>query len=365
LDEPLEGGPAIARARLTIDLEAIAANWRALDALSAPGVETAAVVKADAYGLGVARVGPVLAAAGARSFFVALAEEGAVLREALGPEPDIFVFAGLMPGDASLVQAHRLVPCLNSPGQIADFERTLAGRPCAVQLDSGMNRLGLEPAELNDALPALARLAPALAISHLACADEPAHPMNRAQAAAFEALAGHLPGIRRSLAATGGILLGRAWHFDLVRPGIGLYGGRPYAGARPVVRLSLPVVQVREVAEGEAVGYGAAWTAVRPSRIATVSAGYADGLARALGRGHLALFAGETAVPVVGRVSMDLLTVDVTGLEEVPASLDILNDFQGIDAVADVAGTIGYEVLTSLGPRYDRVYKEAPPPECA
>jgi alanine racemase len=131
------------------------------------------------------------------------------------------------------------------------------------------------------------------------------------------------------------------------------------------VRLSLPVVQVREVAEGEAVGYGAAWTAVRPSRIATVSAGYADGLARALGRGHLALFAGETAVPVVGRVSMDLLTVDVTGLEEVPASLDILNDFQGIDAVADVAGTIGYEVLTSLGPRYDRVYKEAPPPECA
>jgi alanine racemase len=352
----------MARARLTIDLDAVAANWRALDALSAPTVETAAVVKADAYGLGAARVGPALAAAGARSFFVALAEEGALLREALGADPAIYVFAGLMPGDAALVRTHALVPCLNSPGQIADFARDCAGLPCAVQLDTGMNRLGLEPAELNDALPTLSRLAPILAISHLACSDEPAHPMNLAQAAAFEALTSHLPGTRRSLAATGGTLLGEAGHFDLVRPGIGLYGGRPYADARPVVRLSLPVVQVRDVGEGEAVGYGAAWTAVHPSRIATVSAGYADGLSRALGRGHLALFAGETAVPVVGRVSMDLITVDVTGLRDVPASLEILNDFQGVDALADVAGTIGYEVLTSLGHRYERVYKEAPSP---
>lgn len=171
--------------------------------------------------------------------------------------------------------------------------------------------------------------------------------------------------MRRSLAATGGTLLGAAWHFELVRPGIGLYGGRPFADARPVVRLALPVVQVREVAGGEAVGYGAAWTAARPSRIATVAAGYADGLARALGRGRLALLAGETAVPVVGRVSMDLITVDVTGLEDIPVTLDIVNEFQGIDALADAAATIGYEVLTSLGRRYDRVYKEAPPPEPA
>lgn len=268
-----------------------------------------------------------------------------------------------MPGDARLVREHALVPCLNSHGQIADFARDLPGHPCAVQLDSGMNRLGLEAAELNDALPALRRLAPVLAISHLACADEPDHPMNRAQAAAFEVLAAHLPGTRLSLAATGGILLGQAWHHDLVRPGIGIYGGRPATAMRPVVRLALPVVQVRDVGEGEGVGYGAAWTALRPSRIATVAAGYADGLSRALGRGHLSLFAGETAVPLVGRVSMDLVTVDVTGVDDVPATLDILNDFQGIDAVAEVAGTIGYEVLTSLGRRYERVYKEAPLPE--
>lgn len=352
---------AIARARLIVDLDAITANWRALDALTGAGVETGAVVKADAYGLGAASVGPALAAAGARSFFVALAEEGALLREALGPGPAIHVFSGLMPGDAALVRSHRLIPCLNSPGQIADFARDCAGLPAAVQLDSGMNRLGLEPAELADALPTLARLAPVLVISHLACADEPGHPLNRAQAAAFAALTARLPGVRRSLAATGGILLGPAWHFDLVRPGVGLYGGRPFLDARPVVRLALPVVQVREVAAGEIVGYGAGWTAVRPARVATVSAGYADGLSRALGGGRLALFAGETAVPVIGRVSMDLLTVDVTGLADVPATLDLLNDFQGVDAVADAGGTIGYEVLTSLGRRYDRVYKGAPP----
>ena len=362
---PPRGAAAIARARLTIDLDAIAANWRALDALSDTGVETGAVVKADAYGLGAARVAPALAAAGARSFFVALAEEGAALREALGPGPAIYVFAGLMPGDAALVRSHALVPVLNSPAQVADFDRDLAGLPCAVQLDSGMNRLGLEPAELNDALPALERLQPVLAISHLACADDPGHPMNAAQVAAFQTLAGHLPGTRLSLAATGGILLGPRYHFDLVRPGIGLYGGRPFADARPVVRLSLPVVQVRDVGAGESVGYGAAWTAVRASRIATLSSGYADGLARALGRGHLALFAGETAVPMVGRVSMDVITADVTGLEEVPASLDILSDFQGVDALADAAATIGYEVLTSLGHRYERDYKGGPLPEPA
>jgi alanine racemase len=362
-----ERGPvAIARARLTIDLDAIAANWRALDALSAPEVETAAVVKADAYGLGAARVGPALAAAGATSFFVALAEEGAALREALGPGPAIYVFAGLMPGDAALVRSHALVPCLNSPGQVEAFETELAGRLCALQLDSGMNRLGLEAQELEAVLPRVRRLAPVLAISHLACADEPDHPMNVAQRAAFAALAPRLPGVRLSLAATGGVLLGARFHYGLTRPGVGLYGGLPFAAARPVISLALPVVQVRDVAPGEAVGYGAAWTAPRPSRVATVSAGYADGLPRALGSGHLSLFADGTPVPVVGRVSMDLVTVDVTTLPTVPDSLEIVNDIQVVDTVAKAAGTIGYEILTSLGHRYDRVYKgAAPPPETA
>ncbi len=315
------------------------------------------MVKADAYGLGAATVGPALAAAGVRTFFVALAEEGAVLRDAIGPDPAILVFAGLMPGDAPLMRGKRLVPCLNSPQQIDDFLSLLPDQPCAVQVDSGMNRLGLEPTELAAALPLLPRLAPILVMSHLACADEPDHPMNHAQAAAFESLSAHLPGVRASLAATGGILLGPTHHFGLTRPGIGLYGGLPFAAARPVVTLSLPVIQVRDVAEGEAVGYGAAWMAPHPARIATVSAGYADGLPRALGDGRLALFAGETALPVIGRVSMDLLTVNVTGLEEVPETLDILNAHQGVDAVARAAGTIGYEILAGLGGRYERVYK--------
>jgi alanine racemase len=354
---PSRQEPAIARARLTVDLDAIVANWRALDALSGPSVETAAVVKADAYGLGAAAVGPALARAGVRSFFVALAEEGASLREALGPGPAIHVFAGLMPGDAELVRAFDLVPCLDSPAQLGDFARSLPGRPCALQLDSGMNRLGLEPAELAAAAGLLPRLAPMLAISHLACADEPAHPMNAAQAAAFTAAAAALPDVRLSLAATGGILLGPDFHYGLTRPGIGLYGGLPFAAARPVVALALPVVQVREVAPGEAVGYGAVWTAPRPSRIATVAAGYADGLPRALGGRGLALYAGKARCPLVGRISMDLITVDVSDLPEVPDALEILNEFQTIDTLAAAAGTIGYEILTSLGARYDRVYK--------
>ena len=168
--------------------------------------------------------------------------------------------------------------------------------------------------------------------------------MNAAQAATLAALAAHLPGVRLSLAATGGILLGAPFHFGLVRPGIGLYGGLPFAAAAPVVALSLPVVQVRDVARGEAVGYGAGWTAAEPARIATVSAGYADGLLRALGDGGFDLFAGDVRCPVVGRVSMDLVTVDVTGLELVPPALDILGPHQGVDDLARAAGTIGYEI---------------------
>ena len=217
-------------------------------------------------------------------------------------------------------------------------------------------------ADLDAEAVLIARLAPVLALSHLACADEPEHPMNRRQAETLARLATRLPGLRLSLAATGGILLGAGYHHGLTRPGIGLYGGLPFAAARPVVTLSLPVIQVRDVAPGETVGYGAAWTAARPSRIALVAAGYADGLLRAIGGGNVALYAAGTACPLVGRVSMDLITADVTDLAEEPASLEILNARQTIDDLGRAAGTIGYEILTSLGARYDRVYKEAPPP---
>jgi len=342
---------------LTIDLPAIAANWRALDALSPCHCETGAVVKADAYGLGAARVAPVLAATGARSFFVALAQEAVALRKVLGPGPAIWVFGGLMPGDAEALVATNAWPLLNSPAQVAAFRSACGGTPCGLQLDSGMNRLGLEPSEL--AALDLTGLDLRLVMSHLACADTPEHPQNGTQLDAFRQMATGFGGVPRSLAATGGTVMGAGYHFDMTRPGVGLYGGLPFAGAHPVVTLDLPVIQVRDVGPGESVGYGATWRADRPRRIATLAAGYADGLHRALGTGGVVYWAGDTPCPGAGRVSMDLVTVDVSHLDEVPASLRLLGPSQGIDALADAAGTIGYEVLTSLGPRFDRVYKGA------
>lgn len=347
----------MARAELTIDLGAIVANWRALDALSAPGCETAAVLKADAYGCGAARVGPALMAAGCRTFFVALAEEGAELRETLGTGPEIFVLSGLLPGDAALMRDAALAPVLNSTEQVRAFRAALPGAACAIQLDTGMNRLGIEAADLALATLDLNMLRPRLVMSHLACADTPSHPMNAAQLGAFSAMTLALPGVRRSLAATGGTLLGPLHHMEMTRPGVGLFGGLPFREARPVVSLSLPVIQTRTVLPGEAVGYGAAWTARRPSRVATLSSGYADGLIRAMGD-RARVFAEGTPCPVIGRVSMDLIGVDVTGLAGVPDRLEILGPHQGVDALAEAAGTIGYEILTALGSRHARNYKE-------
>ncbi len=335
---------------LTIDLAALAANWRALDALS--GGETGAVVKADGYGLGAPLVARTLASAGARSFFVAVAEEGVALRATLGPTPRIFVFSGHMPGDGDMIRDAGLIPMLNSVEQMTRQIEILPDHPFGLQLDTGMNRLGMEPAEwaaLRDI--ALARN-PALIISHLACADEPDHAMNAAQLAAFREMTDGID-TPRSLSATGGILLGPDYHFDLTRPGIGLYGGLPFADAKPVAQLSLPIVQIRDLVPGETVGYGNTWSAERPTRIATLSAGYADGLIRAMGP-KATLWHGDTPCPLAGRVSMDLLTVDITDLPQTPTHLDILCPSQTVDDLADAAGTIGYEILTSLGPRYAR-----------
>jgi alanine racemase len=348
----------MATGTLTIDLDAIAANWRALDRMSGPGVQTAAVVKADAYGLGVTRVARSLAAAGARRFFVAQAEEGAAVRQALGPGPQIAVLSGHMAGDTEMIHDLDLTPMLNSLEQITRHLESLPGHPFGVQLDTGMNRLGVKMLEWQAVAPILVDAGPELLMSHLACADEPDHPLNEAQLKAFHEMTDGT-GLPRSLAATGGILLGPRYHFDLTRPGVGLYGGLPYAAAIPAVTLSLPVIQTREVAPGEAVGYGCAWVAERPSLIATVAAGYADGLPRTLSN-RARLWDGDTPCPLVGRVSMDLITVDITDLPEVPRSLDILGPNQPVDALADTAGTIGYELLTALGPRYTRRYQERP-----
>jgi alanine racemase len=340
--------------RLTIDLDALAANWRALDAMSEPEVQTAAVVKADAYGLGTGKVARALAAAGARRFFVAVAEEAWAVREALGPGPEIAVFSGHMSGDTDMIHDLDLVPMLNSIEQMTRHLEALPGHAFGVQLDTGMNRLGMEPGEWQAVRELVLEQGPRLLMSHLACADEPDHEMNARQLAAFREMTDDA-GVPRSLAATGGILLGPEYHFELTRPGIGLYGGLPFEEARLVVELELPVIQTRAVARGESVGYANSFVADRPTRIATVSGGYADGLSRMLSN-HGVLFWGDTPCPILGRVSMDLIGVDITHLREEPKALTMLGPHQGVDDLADAAGTIGYEVLTQLGPRYLRRY---------
>ncbi len=366
---------------LTIDLDAIAANWRALDAHSPPSVETAAVVKADAYGCGAARVGPALVRAGAHTFFVALPAEGALLRKSVGPGPDIYILAGYAPdtatlaeklpppaternrepaappADAAFYRAHALRPVLNSVPQATAWFLDAPGTPCAVQLDTGMNRLGMEGFEFASLgpLPEAVRLV----MSHFACADESGHALTPAQISAFRRMTDGVPR-PRSLAATAGILIGPDAHFDMTRAGIGLYGGLPFADARPAVTLHLPILQTREIGPGEPVGYGATWTATRPSRIATLSGGYADGLIRAMGNRATGFLDGRP-LPFAGRVSMDLVTLDVTGCPEAApgAMVEIIGPHQTVDDLAAAAGTIGYEILTALGSRYLRRYREA------
>ena len=346
----------MASATLSIDHDAIATNWRALDRASASGVQTAGVVKADAYGLGLGPVVQCLARAGARRFFTAGADEGVELRTSLGPGPQINILSGHMAGDTAMIRDADLTPILNSVDQVTRHLESLHGHAFGVQLDTGMNRLGMEELEWDSVAPYVLEAGPELLMSHLACADDPDHGLNALQLANFHAMTDGT-GLPRSLAATGGILLGPAYHFDLTRPGIGLYGGRPYEGAARVVTLQLPVIQTRLVAAGEPVGYACTWVAERPSLIATVQGGYADGFPRTLSNAAI-LWAGEDPCPVVGRISMDLITVDVTHLPAVPETLTLLGPQQSFDQLADTAGTIGYEILTSLGPRLKRRYLE-------
>jgi alanine racemase len=341
------------RARLTVDLDAIVANWRALDALTPPTCETAAVVKGNGYGCGAAQVGRALARAGVRTFFVAVALEGERLRDAVGPEPAIYVLAGYSRQTTARYAAHDLRPVLNSGPQARAWFGARPSAPAAVQVDTGMNRLGMEADEFAalGPLPDSVRLV----MSHMGCADEPSHPLNGAQRAEFLRLTESV-GRPRSLAATAGLLLGPDYHFNMTRPGIGLYGGWPFVDARPVVTLEAPIIQIRDLAPGESVGYAAAWTATRPSRVATVGLGYADGLIRASGARGTAWIGGRR-VPFAGRVSMDLITLDVSDCPCAPGDMvEFISASHGIDAVAEMAGTIGHEVLTALGGRFRRTY---------
>ncbi len=331
-------------------------------------------MKADAYGLGMAEVAPVLWRQGCRTYFVATPAEACALR-ALLREAVIYVLAGLIPGTAGMLRKYGLRPVLNSTEEIrewADYAaKTGAALPCAVHIDTGMNRLGLSAAEV-EAIAAAPDLWPAvtlsLVMSHLACADEPDHPKNEAQRKIFDRLRARLPKAPASLANSPGVLLGRSYLYDLVRPGIALYGGSPRRDGgsdfAPVVHLKGRILQVRTAAPGETVGYGATRTLNRPSRIATVSVGYADGVFRSLsakdGVTGFAAYAASHAAPILGRVSMDLITVDVT---DVPESLsargqwvELIGPHASAQTLARHAGTIDYEVLTNLGPRALRRY---------
>jgi alanine racemase len=352
---------------LDVDLDAIVANWRRLSTI-AGGVAAAAVVKADAYGLGAAPVAAALARAGCDTFFVAHVDEAIALRAAV-PAAAIFVLHGVARGAESALRAHRLTPVLSTPDQIAVWgaEAARIGErlPAALHLDSGMARLGLSEAEVDALAADPARLAPLdlrLVLSHLAAAEEPENPSNERQRTTFERLRAKLPEARASFANSSGVFLGRPYHFDLLRPGAALYGVAPRAGKAnplaPVVRLSARVLRLATLEAGTPVGYNGRFTTSAPTRIATVAVGYADGFFRALGGRAQAGFAGRR-LPIVGAVSMDMVTIDVSslpdGLLREGDFVDLIGgDADGVDALAEAAGTIGYEILTALGARFQR-----------
>ena len=342
----------MATATATIDLNAIRQNWQKLRSISSN--DAAAVVKANAYGLGLAQVTKALYAEGARIFFVATVEEGAELRSILGKKPDIYVFSGHMVGDTELIKNYNLIPLINSIEQLSRHSKLLREKKFGVQLDTGMNRLGLEPMEWESAKELALSLNPVLIMSHLACADDPNHKMNSKQLDIFLTLTNKI-NINKSLAATGGILLGPEYHFDLTRPGIGIYGCSPMQDCLPVLKIDIPVIQIRNIESGETVGYGNTWTSPCKKKIATISAGYADGLFRAIGK-KAKLYFEEISCPIVGRISMDLIGVDITSLKVDPVRLELINSQQTVDNIAEGAETIGYEFLTSLGNRYSRNY---------
>jgi len=365
-------------ARLTIDVDALAENWRTLSALSGRA-RCAAVVKADGYGLGYAEVAKTLYASGCRDFFVATAPEGARVRS-VAPDARIFVMNCILPGIEKLCFGYDLVPVLASMEHVAAWAHICAERgdhPCALQVDTGMNRLGVTCDEALALAADIARPAgfsPVLVMSHLACSDDPDNPMNRRQLEAFRRVAAAYPEVEMSLAASAGIILGPDYHFDLTRPGIAIYGGRASSDRRTplgtVVTAEAQIMTIREARAGDAVSYGATAQLERDSRIAVCSVGYADGYLRSLSGSGIplrsAIKSGGYAwcagfrVPVLGRVTMDITAFDVT---DVPRStvrpgdfIELFGDNVLLDEVAECAGTIGYELLTSLGYRYHRRY---------
>ena len=363
----------LAGAVLTIDLVALKDNWRRLNALAGKA-ECGAAVKGNGYGLGIEPIALALWEAGCRSFFVARPKEGEELREVL-PEATIYILDGLFAGQAEFYAKLNLCPALISIDEArewAAFGRVYGRKlPCAIHVDTGINRLGFSLTEFDSLLAdrfTMDGLNVTLLMSHLACADDPPHPLNQRQREAFAGVRAKLPGVAASLANSSGVFLGDGFTHDLVRPGIALYGGNPMQNVanpmQPVAILEGAVMQLREVAAGDTVGYSATWKADRPSRIAVLGAGYKDGVPRALSsrepHGPAQVFINDRRCPVIGRISMDMMAIDITDL---PAGsvrrgtrAEILGRHIGIDEAASWAGTISYELLTRLGSRYARLY---------
>lgn len=366
---PSPSTPSETTAELTVRLGSLAANFRESLRRAAPAA-IAPVVKANAYGMGLAPVAHALVNAGADTFFVARMEEGIALRELL-PRQRIFVLDGIAAGAASALLSHALTPVLNSLDEVAEWS-VLARRErreldAVLHVDTGMNRSGLSHNELSTLVSGIRHLLDGiklvLVMSHLARADEPDRDMNWVQLARFKAALALLPSAPASLSASAGIELGRDFLFDLVRPGLGIYGGNPVASRpnpyRTVAVLTGRVLQIRAVQAGDSVGYGAGYTAAQPMTLATVAAGYADGLMRRIAARGRAAIAGYF-VPYAGRISMDLTVLDVTS---VPANLlargtgvEFMGDTVTLEELADAAGTITHEILTSIGPRVHRHY---------
>jgi alanine racemase len=371
----LSGPPQdLAGAVLTIDLKAIQENWRRLAARAAPA-ECGAAVKGNAYGLGVEPVAQALWAAGCRTYFVARPMEGGELRAILPREAVIYVLDGLFPGQAEFYAREELRPALISRDEAREWIAfgTVYGRalPCALHVDTGINRLGFSMDDFETLVSdgdIMSRLNLTLVMSHLACADESAHGLNPRQRDAFATVRARLRGVPASLANSSGIFLGEGYCHDLVRPGIALYGGNPVGPSpnpmQPVAHLAGAVLQLRVVEAGETVGYGAIWEATRRSRIAILGAGYKDGVPRSLssrgGRKPAEVYLAGCRCPIIGRVSMDMMAIDVS---EVPPHLcirgtraELLGPNIAIDDVSLWADTVSYELLTRLGQRFTRLY---------
>lgn len=368
-------GPPAAEAGgiLSIDLTAIENNWRALGRRAMPS-ECAAVVKADAYGCGLEQVATRLARAGCKTFFVADLEEARRLR-AVAEEPAIYVLGGLLPNTAPAYAAARARPVIGSLVELAEWDAFCTAHEwrggAALHVDTGMNRLGVSASEAAAIAPRIRaeNHGITLIMSHLACAEAPDLPLTDRQIRLFREVRLLYRGIPSSLANSSGVFIGNPAHCDMVRPGGALYGSNPTPGRsnpmQPVVRLEAHILQVRNVAKGETIGYGAAWTARHQSRIAVCAVGYADGYLRSASAtdeapGADAIVAGKRC-PIVGRISMDLLTIDITGLADTAVRrgdvATLIGDEITVDDLANKAGTIGYEILTSLGRRYHRVYR--------